>query len=189
MSAADLFDLDRLPEKERLRYAPGAFGQHTLMARNLIENGSTFVMVANGMPWDCHVLNHEIYQMLVPELDNVFYQLVTDLEDRGMLEDTLVIAMGEFGRTPWLNAARGRDHYPKAWSMIMAGGGIKGGVVHGATDELGIAVKDGKVNNRNLFATFFSVLGIDPHEQYNLPGLPTFHRVEDNAAPIEEVLS
>ena len=189
MSAADLFDLDRLPEKERLRYGPGAFGQHTLMARNLIENGSTFVMVANGMPWDCHVLNHEIYQMLVPELDNVFYQLITDLEDRGMLEDTLVIAMGEFGRTPWLNAARGRDHYPKAWSMIMAGGGIKGGVVHGATDELGIAVKDGKVNNRNLFATFFSVLGIDPHEQYNLPGLPTFHRVEDNAAPIVEVLS
>ena len=104
MSAADLFDLDRLPEKERLRYGPDAFGQHTLMARNLIENGSTFVMVANGMPWDCHVLNHEIYQMLVPELDNVFYQLVTDLEDRGMLEDTLVMAMGEFGRTPWLNA-------------------------------------------------------------------------------------
>ncbi len=82
MSCSHLFDLQRLPEADRLRYGPGAFGQHALLARQLIENGSTFVMVANGMPWDCHVLNHETHQMLVPELDNVLFQLIHDLRQR-----------------------------------------------------------------------------------------------------------
>ena len=189
MSCAPLFDLNQLPAADRERYGPGAFAQHALQARHLIENGSTFVMVANGMPWDNHVFQHEMHQMLVPELDNILYQLVGDLEDRGMLQDTLVIAMGEFGRTPWLNAARGRDHYPTAWSMAMAGGGIQGGVVYGGTDELGFEVTDSPVDNRRLFATIFQALGIDPHEDYNLPDLPTFYRVEEDALPIEEVLS
>lgn len=188
MSCAPLFDLNKLPVADRERYGGGAFAQHALQARHLIENGSTFVMVANGMPWDNHVFQHEMHQMLVPELDNVLFQLVSDLEDRGLLEETLVIAMGEFGRTPWLNEARGRDHYPKAWSMAMAGGGVKGGVVHGATDSQGYEVVDGKVDNRNLFATIFAALGIDPHQEYELPGLPTFHRVEEDATPIKEVL-
>ena len=189
MSCAPLFDLERLPEADRARYGGGAFSQHALQARHLIENGSTFVMVANGMPWDNHVFQHEMHQMLVPELDNVIFQLVTDLDDRGMLEDTLVIAMGEFGRTPWINEARGRDHFPKAWSLAMAGAGIKGGVVHGATDSLGANVTEGKVDNRNLFATIFRALGIDPHEEYELPGLPTFYRVEEDAEPILGVLA
>ncbi len=188
MSCAPLFDMDNLPEKDRRRYGPGTFGEHALLARHLIENDSTFVMVANGMPWDCHVLNHEIHQMLVPELDNVMYQLVTDLEQRGMLDDTLVIAMGEFGRTPWLNESRGRDHYPNAWSLAMAGCGIQPGAVYGATDENGVEVSDDPVDQRKLFATIFSALGIDPHQQYDLPGLPTFHRVEDDVAPIHEIL-
>lgn len=189
MSCAPLFDMDSLPEDDRQRYGGGAFAQHALQARHLIENGSTFVMVANGMPWDNHVYQHEMHQMLVPELDNVLYQLVNDLEERGMLDDTLVIAMGEFGRTPWMNEARGRDHYPNAWSLAMAGGGIRGGVVHGATDPLGFEVVEGKVDNRNLFATIFTALGVDPHDEYDLPGLPTFHRVEEDAAPILEVLA
>lgn len=188
MSCAPLFDLNSLPDDDRRRYGAGAFAQHALQARHLIENGSTFVMVANGMPWDNHVFQHEMHQMLVPELDNVLYQLVNDLHLRGMLDDTLVIAMGEFGRTPWLNEARGRDHYPNAWSMAMAGGGIKGGVVFGATDEGGYEVTQGEVDNRRLFATIFSALGIEPHEEYELPGLPTFHRVEDEAKPITEIL-
>ena len=153
-----------------------------------IEKDATFVMVANGMPWDCHVLNHEIYQMLVPELDRVLFHLVGDLRERGLLDSTLVIAMGEFGRTPWLNDARGRDHYPNAWSLAMAGCGIKPGVVYGATDDLGVDVKDNLVDNRRLFATIFKTLGIDPHAEYDLPGLPTFHRVEGSAEPIHELL-
>ena len=189
MSCAPLFDLNQLPEADRLRYGKGAFAQHALQARHLIENGSTFVMVANGMPWDNHVFQHEMHQMLVPELDNVLFQLVTDLDARGMLEDTLVIAMGEFGRTPWLNEARGRDHYPNAWSLAMAGAGLKSGVVYGATDELGVSVRDGQMDNRRLFATIFSALGIDPHEEYDLPGLPTFHRVEEDSQPIPELLA
>lgn len=189
MSSAPLFDMNQLPEADRQRYGPGAFAQHALQARHLIENGSTFVMVANGMPWDNHVYNHEMHQMLVPELDQVLFHLVNDLEERGMLDDTLVIAMGEFGRTPWLNDARGRDHYPNAWSMAMAGCGIQPGAVHGATDELGNEVVEGEIDNRRLFATFFSALGIDPHEEYDLPGLPTFQRVEGDAEPLQEVLA
>jgi len=188
MSCAPLFDLDSLPEADRRRYGPGAFAQHALQARHLIENGSTFVMVANGMPWDNHVFQHEMHQMLVPELDNVLYQLVTDLDERGLLDDTLVIAMGEFGRTPWLNEARGRDHYPKAWSLAMAGGGIRGGMVHGATDELGYDVVESPVDNHQLFATIFTALGIDPDESYDLPDLPTFYRVEGDATPIASLL-
>ncbi len=188
MSAAPLFDMDKLPAKHKERYGPGAFGLHCLQARHLIENGCASVMVANGMPWDCHVLNHEIHQMLVPELDRVIFHLINDLEDRGLLDSTLVIMMGEFGRTPWLNEARGRDHYPTAWSMAMAGCGIKSGVVHGATDAEGFKVKDGLANERNLFATIFEALGIDPHAEYDLPGLPTFHRVEEAAEPIREIL-
>ena len=188
MSAAPLFDMDKLPQKDKERYGPGAFGMHCLQARHLIENGCASVMVANGMPWDCHVLNHEIHQMLVPELDRVIFHLINDLEDRGLLDSTLVIMMGEFGRTPWLNEARGRDHYPTAWSLAMAGCGIKPGVVYGATDDEGFKVKDGIANERNLFATIFEALGIDPHAEYDLPGLPTFHRVEEKAEPIREIL-
>lgn len=189
MSCAPLFDMNQLPEADRERYGGGAFAQHALQARHLIENGSTFVMVANGMPWDNHVFQHEMHQMLVPELDNVLFQLLNDLEDRRMLEDTLVIAMGEFGRTPWLNEARGRDHYPQAWSLAMAGAGLNPGVVYGATDGLGIGVEEGRMDNRQLFATIFSALGIEPHEEYNLPGLPTFYRVEEEAQPIAELLA
>ncbi|MDB4746385.1 DUF1501 domain-containing protein, partial [Verrucomicrobia bacterium] len=183
-----LFDLEKLPKSDRERYGPGAFGQHALMARNLVENGAPFVMVANGMPWDCHVFHHENYQMLVPDLDNVIYQLITDLEDRGLLDDTLVVMMGEFGRTPWLNASRGRDHYPNAWSLALAGCGIKKGAVVGATDDLGVDVIDSPFDEMNLFATIFSALGIDPHAEYDLPGFPTFHRVEETTAPIHQVL-
>lgn len=189
MSCAPLFDLKNLPEADCQRYGAGAFAQHALLARNLIENGSTFVMVANGMPWDNHVFQHEMHQMLVPELDNILYQLINDLDERGMLDDTLVIAMGEFGRTPWLNEARGRDHYPKAWSMTMAGGGIRGGVVHGATDRFGAEVTEGHVDNRQLFATIFAALGIDPKESYNLPDLPTFHRVEGETSPLSSLIA
>lgn len=189
MSCAPLFDINRLPEADRQRYGPGTFGTHTLLARNLVENGAPFVMVANGMPWDCHVLNHETHQMLVPEMDRVLFHLVNDLEARGLLDKTLVIAMGEFGRSPWLNAAHGRDHYPNAWSLAMAGCGIKRGVVVGETDADGYAPIEKPLNEKNLFATIFSALGIDPYAEYDLPNMPTFHRVEEKAAVISEILA
>ena len=188
-ASADLFDVDKLPPKDRERYGPGSFAQHALMARHLVEHGAPFVMVANGMNWDNHVFQHEIHQMLVPELDRVLFHLVNDLEQRGLLDSTLVVAMGEFGRTPWMNPARGRDHYPNAWSMMMTGCGLKRGIVTGATDIDGVDV-DGKAHNeQNLFATIFTALGIDPHAEYDLPGMPTFHRVEDKAEPIRDLLA
>ncbi|MEM7232561.1 MAG: DUF1501 domain-containing protein [Planctomycetota bacterium] len=189
MSCADLFDLNKLDPKDKERYGPGTFGLHTLLARNLVENGAPFVMVANGMPWDCHVFNHEIYQMIVPDLDQIVFHLVNDLEERGKLDDTLVVVMGEFGRTPWINGSRGRDHYPKAWSLAMDGCGIKRGVVVGATEDDGVGVTDSPFDQRRLFATIFHALGVDPHAQYDLPGLPTFHHVEKEAEPIKEVLA
>lgn len=187
-ASAELFDLERLPAEDRRRYGPGSFAQHTLLARSLVENGAPFVMVANGMNWDNHVFQHEIHQMLVPELDNVLFQLISDLEQRGLLDSTLVIAMGEFGRTPWINAARGRDHYPDAWSLMMTGCGLRRGVVTGSTDEDGVSVTDRPYNEQNLFATIFRALGLDPYAEYDLPGMPTFHRVENEAAVIQELL-
>ncbi len=189
MGCADLFDIAKMPEADRKRYGPGAFGLHALMARNLVENGAPFVMVANGMPWDNHVLQHEIHQMLVPELDRILHCLITDLQDRGLLDHTLVVAMGEFGRTPWLNPARGRDHYPNAWSLMMTGCGLKRGVVAGGTDIDGVDPDGKSFNEQNLFATIFTALGIDPYAEYDLPGMPTFHRVEQQAKPIQEVLA
>jgi len=188
-SSADLFDLNKLPKEDRDRYGPGSFAQHSLMARNLVEKGAPFVMVSNGMNWDNHVFQHEIHQMLVPELDRVLFHLITDLEQRGLLDSTLVIAMGEFGRTPWLNPARGRDHYPNAWSMMMTGCGLKRGVVVGATDPDGVDVLGKPFSEQNLFATIFTALGLDPYGEYDLPGMPTFHRVENKAAPIRELLA
>jgi hypothetical protein len=188
MSCAHLFDLERLPARDKERYGPGTFGLHTLLARHLVENGAPFVMVANGMPWDSHVFHNEIYQMLVPDLDKIIFHLVNDLEERGLLDRTLVVIMGEFGRTPTLNTARGRDHYPDAWSLALTGCGIRRGVVVGATDEDGVAVIEKPFNEKNLFATIFTALGIDPYAEYDLPGLPIFHRVEEKADPIREVL-
>lgn len=188
-ASAELFDVNKLPAKDRERYGPGSFAQHALMARHLVEKGAPFVMVANGMNWDNHVFQHEIHQMLVPELDRVLFHLVNDLEERGLLDSTLVVAMGEFGRTPWLNAARGRDHYPNAWSMMMTGCGLKRGIVTGATDVDGVDVIEKPYNEQNLFATIFKALGIDPYAEYDLPGMPTFRRVEDRAQPIQDLLA
>ncbi|EDY16307.1 protein of unknown function DUF1501 [Chthoniobacter flavus Ellin428] len=188
-ASADLFDLNKLPAKDRERYGPGSFAQHALLSRHLAEHGAPFVMVANGMNWDNHVFQHEIHQMLVPELDRVLFNLITDLEERGMLDSTLVIAMGEFGRTPWINPARGRDHYPTAWSFMMTGCGLKRGVVTGETDIDGVDVVGTAHNEQNLFATIFTALGINPYAEYDLPGLPTFHRVENKAEPIRDLLA
>jgi hypothetical protein len=188
-ASADLFDLAKLPEKDRDRYGPGTFGLHALMARNLVEHGAPFVMVANGMPWDNHVFQYEIHQMLVPELDRILHCLITDLKDRGLLDHTLVVAMGEFGRTPWLNPARGRDHYPNAWSLMMTGCGLKRGVVIGGTDLDGVDPDGRSFNEQHLFATIFTALGIDPYAEYDLTNMPTFHRVEDRAGPIQELLA
>ena len=119
------------------------FAQHSLLARHLVENGAPFVMVLERHALGLSRVESRNSSDAGPRIGTTsFFHLINDLEQRSMLENTLVIAMGEFGRTPWINEARGRDHYPNAWSLAMAGCGIKPGVVFGATDKDGVDVAD-----------------------------------------------
>ncbi len=158
------FDLDLEPAKVREAYSRSSFGQGCLMARRLIEAGATFVEVqASG--WDTHGNELPTLQKLIPPVDQGTAALLTDLKARGLLENTLVIWMGEFGRTPRINLTAGRDHYPQAFNLALAGCGVKGGQVIGATDKLGTEVVERPVTVSDLFCTFCRGLGIDPRKE------------------------
>ena len=166
------FDFSDEPAKVRARYGDqrNSIGQACLLARRLVERGVPFVTV-NSKGWDTH---QNLYSRLrerypgdkwalLPSLDFAFSGLVGDLSDRGMLDDTLVVVMGEFGRTPKLNANGGRDHWPRAFSVVLAGGGVKGGQIIGSSDSLGESPKDRPVSPADLAATIYTLLGIDPN--------------------------
>ena len=122
------------------------------------------------------------------ELDHVMSTLLDDLEERGLLEDTLVITLAEFGRTPTINASLGRDHFARAWSASLTGCGIKGGTVFGATDEDGQHVKDNEIGAAELFATIYKAVGIDPHHEYFVGSRP-IRLVDPGTHAIDEVLA
>ena len=175
MDATDAFDVTREPEHIRTMYGPGTHGRQTLIARRLIERGVRFVQLWHGagQPWDSHDDIEIQHRKLARECDQAIGALLKDLKQRGMLEDTLVIWGGEFGRTPVVelptpgaNAGKinGRDHNPHGFTMWMAGGGVKGGYVHGATDEFGFAAAEKKVHVHDLHATILALLGFD-HEK------------------------
>ncbi len=124
MASESLFDISREPQKVRDRYGPTQFGEQALVARRLIEAGVPFVRVARAW-WDSHGQNFETHQEMVPELDHVMAALLDDLNGRGLLENTLVITLAEFGRTPEINPSLGRDHFATAWSATLSGGGIR----------------------------------------------------------------
>lgn len=189
------FDLDREPSALRDAYGRHRHGQSTLLARRLIEAGSRFVtvywgkeiqdwggkwkpMLANN-PWDTH-RNHFplIKNSLIPRADRTLAALLADLSNRGMLNDTLVVWMGEFGRSPRISkifSTPGREHWPHAFTMLMAGGGIRGGSVYGATDRYGEYVKDNPVSPADVSATIFDALGLDP--QKTIPSRDKQHRL------------
>ncbi len=155
------FDVEAEPEAVRAEYGEGSFASGCLLARRLIEHGVTFVEVAsNG--WDTHQDNFEKVKELAGEVDQPFAALIRDLHARGMLDDTLVIWMGEFGRTPKINPRGGRDHFPRSFNAVLAGGGVTGGAVIGKTDDAGSEVTDRPVTVPDLFATFCKSMGIDP---------------------------
>ncbi len=169
--AKQAFDLTQESAATRERYGNRTVGQSCLLARRLVERGVPFVTV-NHKGWDTHA---DLYTRikegysgakkpvgLVPSLDLAFSALIDDLKDRRMLDETLVIVMGEFGRTPKLNAAGGRDHWPRVFSVAMAGGGVSGGQVVGASDGVGESPKDRPVSPGDLVATIYQLLGIDP---------------------------
>jgi hypothetical protein len=160
----DAFDLSKESEQNKERYGKDAVGQSCLLARRLVEAGSRFVTAAgfHGNSWDTHSDNDKGHKdRLVPPLDRTLTALVEDLEQRGLLDTTLVIAMGEFGRTPIINANLGRDHWPNCWSLALTGGGIKTGQVVGASDDKGYNVTDRVVTMGDLYATIYKALGID----------------------------
>ena len=163
------FDLSRESERTRDRYGRDRLGQSLLLARRLVEGGVRFVNVndkiSNGQTanWDSHENNFgRLKEDLLPPADRAFSALIEDLEARGLLESTLVVALAEFGRTPKINGNRGRDHWPDCFSVVLAGGGVRGGAVYGASDRIGAYPAADPVTTGDLAATLFWRFGLDP---------------------------
>ena len=162
--AAKAFDLSEEPDSVREAYGKGLFGQGCLMARRLLERDASFVEVTlgAGAGWDTHANNFDTVKTLSAELDAGWGTLMTDLDERGLLDSTTIIWMGEFGRTPQINGRMGRDHYPKAWTAVLAGGGIAGGQAHGRTSRDGLEVEEDKVGVSEVLATMCAAVGVPP---------------------------
>ena len=168
---AKSFDLALEPAASRAKYGSGRFADGVLMARRLVEIGVPFIEVSLG-GWDTHQDNFERVKKLSGEIDSPMSALITDLQERGLLDSTLIVWMGDFGRTPNINtkgAKPGRDHFPKAWSLAMFGGGIKGGQVIGKTDKEGAEVVERKTTAQDCLATFCDVLSIDHTKKNETP--------------------
>jgi hypothetical protein len=181
--AMDTFDISREPEHVRAKYGDTKFAKSCLLARRLVEAGVRFVTVyytsdSNNQPWDTHSDHDEGHRKLCVDGDQAAAALISDLKERGLLDDTLVIWGGEFGRTPYAENRDkqkvGRDHHHTAFSMLVAGGGIKGGTVYGASDELGMHAVENPVHVHDFHATILHLLGID-HERLT-------HRVASRVA-------
>jgi uncharacterized protein (DUF1501 family) len=185
------FDLDTEDAKLRDAYGRTPFGQGCLLARRLVQAGVTFIEVKSNGPggnWDTHQDNNARVAKLAESVDPGFATLVEDLKSRGMLERTLVIWMGEFGRTPKINPNGGRDHFPKVFSVALAGGGIKGGQVIGASSAEGTEVKDRPVAVNDLLSTFCHSLHIDPKKE-NMSPLGRPIKIVDGGKPVKELFS
>lgn len=163
-NAREAFNIAAEPDAVRDEYGRHAFGQRLLLARRLVEGGARFVTVTDG-GWDMHIGIKKAMENQFPPIDQGLTTLIADLDRRGLLQSTMVILATEFGRTAKLNKDGGRDHWPKAFSVALAGGGIKGGVIHGATNAQGTEPTDNPVGPGDLGATIYSQLGINPTER------------------------
>lgn len=195
-AASSAFNLDDETARLRDSYGRNTFGQGCLLARRLVERGVAFVEVnlgaiqGNAIGWDTHAQNFNSVRALSQVLDPAWGTLMEDLRERGLLESTLIVWMGEFGRTPRINGSQGRDHYPNAWSTVLAGGGIRGGRVVGRTSPDGMTVEAERPTSvPDMLATACRALGIDPSRQ-NISNVTRPIRVVDPAArPIREILA
>ncbi len=183
----DGFDLSTETESTRRAYGDTDFGRGCLMARRLVERGVRFVeVVLDG--WDTHQNGFDRAEQLMATLDPAFSALLDDLSSRGLLASTLVACMGEFGRTPRVNTNEGRDHWPQAWAATLAGGGVRGGLVHGATDADGAAAVGAPTSVPDLLATMATAAGLDPDYTVTSPvGRPI--SVTDAGTPIRALLT
>ena len=170
--AMDTFDISHEPETVREAYGDTPFARSCLLARRLLEDGVRVVSVyytnSDNQPWDTHTNHNKRHPELCADADRAAAALISDLKQRGLLDDTLVVLGGEFGRTPYAENRKkddaGRDHHHTAFSMLLAGGGIRGGITHGATDELGMNAVENPVHVHDLHATLLHLLGLD-HEK------------------------
>jgi hypothetical protein len=186
-AAQAAFDIHKEDEKVRSNYGRNGFGQRCLLARRLVEAGVPFTTVYDG-GWDHHRTIFPTLKTRLPTWDQSVAALINDLDDRGLLDTTLVLALGEFGRTPKINTRGGRDHWSNAMSVLMAGGGTPGGVIVGATDKNGYSAVERVLSPENFVSTVYAKLGIDPNTVYYTSfGRPT-HLVSD-PTPILEVMS
>ena len=195
--AKNAFQLSEEPASVRNRYGRGggnSIGQSCLLARRLVERGVPFVTVNSG-GWDTHQNILQLKERYptdrnahLPSLDRALSSLIEDLSDRGLLDETLVVVMGEFGRTPKINSAAGRDHWPNVFSVALAGAGIRGGQVVGRSDALGELPRENPVTPSDLAATIYTLLGVDPaHELHTSDGRPV-RVAPDGAKVISEVV-
>jgi hypothetical protein len=190
-AAQKAFDINSEPTEVRDAYGRNSFGQRALMARRLVEAGVPFVTINDG-GWDHHSDLFGALRTRLPNWDQTVSTLITDLDQRGLLDNTLVIALGEFGRTPKIStlagqSKAGRDHWANAMSILWAGGGSRGGQVIGATDRLGHSANERVLSPENYVSTIYYKLGIDPNKIYYTPiGRPT-HLVSDHT-PIHELM-
>ena len=179
-AASDAFDLAREPAKVREAYGSSHYANGCLLARRLVERGVRIVQVyyGNGQPWDTHRNHNETTKTLCQDIDQPTAALLTDLKQRGLLEDTLVIWGGEFGRTSTSESSDGRDHNHWGFTMWLAGGGVKGGVAYGATDDFGFRAVTDKVHVHDLHATILHLLGLD-HERLTFRHAGRDYRLTD----------
>jgi uncharacterized protein (DUF1501 family) len=201
LEAVDAFDISREPAHVRAAYGDSPFARSCLLARRLVESGVrcvTVYYVNNGnQPWDTHSNHDSGHRKLCADADRPAAALIADLKSRGLLEDTLVVWGGEFGRTPYAEnrpdaknkGSVGRDHHHTAFSMLLAGGGIRGGTVYGASDELGMNVAENPVHVHDFHATLLHLLGLD-HERltYRYAGRD-FRLTDVHGRVVKEILA
>lgn len=186
----DALDVTRESSRLRDSYGRHLFGQSTLMARRLVEAGTRFVTVhydcIDGYSWDSHVHSDDVQKHLLPTMDQALSALLIDLEDRGLLDETLVVCLGEMGRTPKANAKWGRNHWSTLFPAVLAGAGIRGGIVYGETDDDAAYAVTPPVSPEDLAATIYHALGIDPEMRVNdALGRPV--PVVDNGRPLKQL--
>jgi uncharacterized protein (DUF1501 family) len=187
MERRQVFDVSKEPAKDADRYGRHDFGRHCLLARRLLNQGISFVQVTHSN-YDTHNENFDFHLEQLGEFDRPFACLVEDLAASGMLERTLIVVLSEFGRTPNINHLYGRDHWSKAWSVVLGGGRIPRGFVYGKTDANGTAVVDGQLDHANLFHTYLQAVGVDSMASFQIDGraMPV---ADPASGPVKELLT
>jgi hypothetical protein len=183
----EVFHYDDEWEKNRELYGDSGFGRRCLLARRLVESGVPFVEIGQSS-YDSHADNFSWHKGLVPPMEHAWAGLITDLKQRGLFDNTLLVWTGEIGRTPKINNRAGRDHYVRCWTTALAGCGIKGGAVYGESDRDGVEVKDSPVTEGDFFATVYRALSIDPKEE-NFAGVRPIPLAPFGSKPVEAILS